>query len=141
MDVCVTVLLRGCQVALQFPSFNENSDSGGSPFEKLAVTDPAVIRLPQSSTTFAVTAVGHAAGMLKSCKTELTSGSSLLGVQPAVRLAKSSVAAVDPGPPAVSTSRILTFRIDPSVNSSVSTPRRTPAVRLSITGCTTMVAA
>src|SRR5689334_18957791 len=135
MDVCAADVLRGCHVALQVPSLSDMSESGGSPFVKFAVTDPLVIALPQSSTTFAVSAVGHAAGTLKSCPMLEISGSSLVGAHP-----PASRALDDPPPPAVSTSSTLTRRADPSLKSSVITPRRTPAVSPVIFGCTTTVA-
>src|ERR1700683_5646848 len=50
MVTCALALL-GCQVALQPPLLREVSGSDGSLSENEAVTFPAVMKLPQSSTT------------------------------------------------------------------------------------------
>src|SRR5580692_6035365 len=51
---------------------------GGSPSEKLTITDPLVNALPQSSTTCTTIGVGHAAGVLKPVPRVVKTGSSLV---------------------------------------------------------------
>ena len=57
-------VLRLSQVPDQLPSRSEASGSGGSPFEKVATTEPAVAGVPQSSTTRASIGAGKDAGTL-----------------------------------------------------------------------------
>src|SRR5579871_4927194 len=74
--------LIGCQVALQWPSFKDDSGSEGSPSENEAVTLPLVRKFPQSSTTITSTAVGHAATVAKSAPSCVNTGINLVGVHP-----------------------------------------------------------
>src|SRR5258708_637024 len=59
--VTVTALLalRGCQVTVQFPSCRLINGSGKSPLSKEARTVPFVTPIPQSSTTFTISATGN----------------------------------------------------------------------------------
>src|SRR5262249_34460570 len=122
-------VLRGCHVPLQVPSLREVRLSGGSPLEKLAVTEPLVIGAPQSSTTLTPSAAGHAAARLKLWPVVVISGSSLVGVHPPASRIVPLVA-----PAGARTSRMLTVRFEPSENSSVRTPLRTPAVNPLMSG-------
>src|SRR5882724_9074911 len=69
---------RGCQVALQRPSFREPSGSEGSPSENDAVTFPAVMKFPQSSTMVTSMGVGHAATVVKFDPSCVNTGMSLV---------------------------------------------------------------
>jgi len=73
--------LRGTQVAAHRPSLSDLSDSGGSPFEKLVTTDPAVMELAQSSTTRISMAAGKPAETLKLDPNIEKTGRSLVGAQ------------------------------------------------------------
>src|SRR5579863_4892025 len=73
--------LRGCQVALQVPLSSDVSGSEGSLSEKDAVTFPAVMKFPQSSTTITCTGVGQAATVEKLAPSWVNTGSNLVGVQ------------------------------------------------------------
>src|SRR4051812_18286840 len=75
---------RGIQVAAHAPFFREVSRSGGSALEKVVVTPPVVIGLPQSSTTRTPTWPGYPAGMTEPSDRSVKIGARVFGVQPAV---------------------------------------------------------
>src|SRR5580658_7107926 len=82
MTTCA-LALRGCQVALQNPLFSDVSGSDGSLSEKEAVTFPAVMKLPQSSTMATWMGVGQAATVEKLAPSWVNTGNSSVGVQAA----------------------------------------------------------
>src|ERR1700686_332312 len=85
MDACdwpvsVTVTLeteRGFQVPAHVPSCSVASASCGSPFEKLATTEPAVKGWPQSSPPDVSSDPGHPAGTAKSDPSDVDTRPSL----------------------------------------------------------------
>src|SRR5260370_40968020 len=96
-----------------------SNDSGASPLVKLAVTEPALMAVPQSSTTCTTIGVGQATGVVKPVPMEVNTSSSLVGVHP--------VAAGWADLPAVAeiTSRRSTVCVLPWPKASLSEPRET----------------
>src|SRR5580698_889071 len=68
--------LIGVHVAVQVPSCTGDIPKGGSPSEKLKVTEPLVMGLPQLSTMEASISVGHATGLLKLMPSSVNCGTS-----------------------------------------------------------------
>src|SRR5579883_3152681 len=81
--------MLGTQVPLQNPPPVETRLSGGSPLLKDTTTDPEFTELPQSSTTWTITELGHAAGVLKPAAMVVKSGRSLVAPQAGTAAAKS----------------------------------------------------
>src|SRR5258706_11226171 len=106
------------------------SDMGASPLVKLAVTEPALMAVPQSSTTCTTSDVGQASGVVKPAPMEVSTGSSLVGVQP-VASCWADLPAVAEGTSSRSTVCVL---LSPKV--SLMEPRYTPAARLVLAGVT-----
>src|SRR5262245_58953458 len=111
MVTCAWRVFRACQAPVQRPSFSDVRDSGGSPFENVATTEPDTAGLPQSSTTFASRVTGHAPGTLKPDPSEVGTGNRRVGVQPSALRPAEGVPA-----PAPITSRSATVRAVPSAN-------------------------
>src|SRR5580692_11977201 len=109
--------------------------SGGSPFEKDAVTVPLFRLLPQSSVTTVSSAMGQAAGTLKDWPSTVITGTSWEGVQPAAvcGAVSSEVEPVGVGAGVTMVRRPtrLTF---PSENWNVSSALYTPGARLLVSG-------
>ena len=81
LSVTAPVLLPDCQVLCQVPPWMEIKFSGGSPFENVATTSPALSGLPQSSATCASSTTGHAAGTPKDWPKVVMAGTSCVGAQ------------------------------------------------------------
>jgi len=79
----VVLVFCGIQVPDQRPSPRLERLIGSSPVENETITNPDVIKLPQSSTTVTSTDEGQAAEVVKLWPSEVNSGSSLVGVHPA----------------------------------------------------------
>src|SRR5580692_1208345 len=111
---------------------------GGSPSEKLTITDPLLNAFPQSSTTRTTIGVGHAAGVLKPVPMVVKTGSSFDAVHVAAALGVTANAMTADGSkpslaePAVAemTSSRATVCELPSPNSNLIDAGYTPAVRL-----------
>ena len=104
--------LRGCQVALQVPLFRDVSGSDGSLSENEAVTFPAVIKFPQSSTMVTSTGVGQAATVEKLAPSWVNTGNNLVGVQDDV--ADRACAVLLMAPPGITISSTAMVREEPS---------------------------
>jgi len=81
------------QVACQVPSFKGNNARGGSPLEKLALTDPEIWAFKQSSVTLAESATGQPALTVKEPPSVVSAGISRVGVQVASRASRAELEA------------------------------------------------
>src|ERR1700730_11267987 len=115
---CGDEVLRGCQVAVQRPSFSELSAKAGSPDEKVATTLPDVMKVPQSSTMVASMGVGQPAVTLNPVPSCVNTGISLVGLQPAASGRPANLPSNKPDelPAGITIKTIATRRIDPSWN-------------------------
>src|SRR5262245_18883412 len=124
MVTCAWRVLRACQEPVQRPSLRDVSDSGGSPVENVATTEPEIPGSPQSSTTFASTVMGQAAGAVNPEPSDVGTGNRRVGAHPAALREEG-----DPTPePAPTTRRSAMVRAEPSANWSVSVPRWKPGL-------------
>ena len=81
-EVLLALEPPGTHVALQRPAPKGSIESGGSPLENDAITEPSSTEVPQSSTTSTSKETGHAAGILNWLGNPAKAGNNVDGTHP-----------------------------------------------------------